>query len=61
MSAGKRAALLHDVLRLATLAAVCVVLQLVDGSWLYHTIRGQTTLKLYVIFNALEVGLLASY
>jgi hypothetical protein len=24
---------------------------------MYHTVRGQDTIKLYVIFNALEVGL----
>lgn len=30
---------------------------LTDASKIYHTIRGQDTIKLYVIFNALEVRL----
>jgi hypothetical protein len=31
-------------------------LQMVDSSRLYHSIRGQSTLKLYVIYNVLEVA-----
>jgi hypothetical protein len=27
-----------------------------DASKMYHSVRGQDTIKLYVIFNALEVG-----
>jgi hypothetical protein len=29
---------------------------LTDASMIYHSIRGQDTIKLYVIFNSLEVG-----
>lgn len=33
-----------------------VLIPLADASKIYHTIRGQDTIKLYVIFNALEVS-----
>ena len=32
------------------------LLAVTDASKMYHTVRGQDTIKLYVIFNALEVG-----
>lgn len=35
-----------------------VLLLATDASKMYHTVRGQDTIKLYVIFNALEVGLI---
>jgi hypothetical protein len=34
-----------------------ILLVATDASKMYHTVRGQDTIKLYVIFNALEVGL----
>ena len=34
-----------------------VLLVATDASKMYHTVRGQDTIKLYVIFNALEVRL----
>ena len=37
-------------------ATVLVLVPLTDASQIYHSIRGQDTIKLYVIFNALEVG-----
>jgi hypothetical protein len=37
-------------------ASVAVLFPLTDASKIYHSIRGQDTIKLYVIFNALEVG-----
>jgi hypothetical protein len=33
-----------------------ILLFATDASKMYHTVRGQDTIKLYVIFNALEVS-----
>ena len=45
-----------DMLRvLLLIVSIMVLLPLADASKIYHTIRGQETIKLYVIFNALEV------
>ena len=33
----------------------CFMLQNIDASRLYHSIRGQAIIKLYVLFNALEI------
>lgn len=47
-----------DILRAMLLVVSIVILApLTDASKLYHFIRGQDTIKLYVIFNALEVRL----
>lgn len=35
--------------------SVAILVPLTDASKIYHSIRGQDTIKLYVIFNALEV------
>ena len=44
-----------DILRMLLLLVSIVVLSpLTDASQIYHFIRGQDTIKLYVIFNALE-------
>jgi hypothetical protein len=46
-----------DILRMALLASsVLILIPLTDASKIYHSIRGQDTIKLYVIFNALEVS-----
>jgi hypothetical protein len=37
------------------------LLMATDASKMYHTVRGQDTIKLYVIFNALEVGLIIQF
>jgi hypothetical protein len=34
-----------------------ILLVATDASKMYHTVRGQDTIKLYVIFNALEVDI----
>ena len=48
-----------DLLRAFLLITSLLILTpLTDASKIYHTIRGQDTIKLYVIFNALEVLLL---
>jgi Eukaryotic membrane protein family len=45
-----------DLLRtLLILLSICILVPLTDVSKIYHSIRGQDTIKLYVIFNALEV------
>lgn len=45
-----------DLLKLTIFVVVCFVLfQFFDGSQLYHDIRGQSLMKLYVIYNMLEV------
>jgi len=46
----------HDLLRGAMLLIVCCLLQFIDASRIYHTIRGQSAIKLYVIFNVFEVS-----
>lgn len=47
-----------DLLRILLLIISVVILNpLTDASKIYHSIRGQDTIKLYVIFNALEVRL----
>lgn len=40
---------------LLVIFSVVILLPLTDASKIYHSIRGQDTIKLYVIFNALEV------
>lgn len=45
-----------DILRtLLLIVSVIILSPLTDASKIYHSIRGQDTIKLYVIFNALEV------
>ncbi|KAG5519181.1 hypothetical protein PMAC_002269 [Pneumocystis sp. 'macacae'] len=34
----------------------CIILQKLDASRIYHNIRGQATIKLYVIYSVLEIG-----
>ncbi|THH30940.1 hypothetical protein EUX98_g3240 [Antrodiella citrinella] len=46
-----------DILRTLLLVVSIVILSpLTDASQIYHFIRGQDTIKLYVIFNALEIA-----
>jgi hypothetical protein len=44
-----------DLLNGLLIICACFLLQNVDASRLYHSIRGQAIIKLYVIFNALEI------
>jgi len=45
-----------DLLRtLLLVLSLALLIPLTDASKIYHSIRGQDTIKLYVIFNALEV------
>ena len=46
-----------DLLKGVLFVLSCIFLQRsTDASRMYHSVRGQDTLKLYVIFNVLEVG-----
>ena len=45
----------NDILIGCLIVIVCFIVNLWDISNLYHSIRSQSTLKLYVIFNVLEV------
>jgi hypothetical protein len=57
-SKGQRSTVSPSILRLLLLVIPTIVLLLAtDASKMYHTVRGQDTIKLYVIFNALEVSL----
>ncbi|WVQ73897.1 hypothetical protein IAR50_003478 [Cryptococcus sp. DSM 104548] len=48
---------IHSVLRMLLLVIPTTVLLIAtDASKMYHTVRGQDTIKLYVIFNALEIA-----
>jgi hypothetical protein len=44
-----------DLLKGLLIILVCIALQNVDASRIYHIIRGQSAIKLYVIFNVLEI------
>ncbi|KAJ4295396.1 hypothetical protein N0V90_007408 [Kalmusia sp. IMI 367209] len=44
-----------DMLKGALVIASCIVLMRFDASRMYHGIRGQSAIKLYVIYNVLEV------
>lgn len=55
MSAGSNVAAVVDVLHASLLVITAVVLQWIDVSWVYHNIRGQSVIKLYVVFNVIEI------
>ncbi|CAO3621335.1 unnamed protein product [Cunninghamella blakesleeana] len=44
-----------DLLKGIIIIITCIFMSNLDPSRLYHSIRGQAVLKLYVIFNALEI------
>lgn len=44
-----------DALHLSLLMITAVMLRLFDISWIYHNIRGQSVIKLYVVFNVIEI------
>jgi hypothetical protein len=47
-----------DLLKGLVVLFSCVILTRFDASRMYHGIRGQAAIKLYVIYNVLEVGFL---
>ena len=44
-----------DILKGFLIVLTCIILMYFDASRMYHGIRGQAAIKLYVIYNALEV------
>ncbi|KAG0258229.1 hypothetical protein BG011_003420 [Mortierella polycephala] len=44
-----------DLIKVALVVVACTILQSVDASRTYHFIRGQNAMKLYAIFNCLEI------
>ncbi|KAJ3231861.1 hypothetical protein HDU81_003474 [Chytriomyces hyalinus] len=44
-----------DLMKGLLVIICCYLLENVDGSRVYHSVRGQSTIKLYVIFNMLEI------
>lgn len=44
-----------DLLQGAVIICSCIILMKFDASRMYHSIRGQAAIKLYVIYNVLEV------
>ncbi|CAN8069242.1 unnamed protein product [Agarophyton chilense] len=44
-----------DVLQLSLLLITALILRSFDISWIYHNIRGQSVIKLYVVFNVIEI------
>ena len=44
-----------DVLHFSILVFTGTFLSLFDISWVYHQIRGQSVIKLYVVFNVMEI------
>lgn len=47
-----------DLCKGLVIATCCLSLSYADTSMIYHLIRGQTAIKLYIFFNMLEVILL---
>jgi hypothetical protein len=45
-----------DLLQGAVIICSCMILMKLDASRMYHSIRGQAVIKLYVIYNVLEVS-----
>ncbi|KAK9450733.1 eukaryotic membrane protein family-domain-containing protein [Limtongia smithiae] len=45
-----------DIIKTAVLASTIYLLTSLNGSILYHNIRGQSAVKLYVMFNVLEIA-----
>ena len=46
-----------DIVQGLLIIISCTILMYFDASMMYHSIRGQAAIKLYVIYNVLEVGL----
>ena len=45
-----------DLMKGLLIVLSCTILMYFDASMMYHSIRGQAAIKLYVIYNVLEVG-----
>lgn len=53
---GQRSTHVLNIVKFSLLINSCLMLQSVDAATLYHSVRGQSVFKLYVIFNVLEIG-----
>ena len=47
-----------DILKGIILVVCCTIMTYIDTSMMYHLVRGQSTIKLYVFFNMLDVSML---
>lgn len=45
-----------DLLKGLIMVLCCSMMHYVDYAMMYHLIRGQSVIKLYIIYNMLEVG-----
>jgi len=45
-----------DVLKVVVLVSVVYLFLFIDTSVLYHVVKSQSVIKLYIFFNMLEVG-----
>ncbi|CAD5230716.1 unnamed protein product [Bursaphelenchus xylophilus] len=45
-----------DLLKISIIITASLIMQLVDTSMLYHIVRGQGVIKLYIFYNMLEVA-----
>lgn len=45
-----------DVLKAVILIACSIILMYVDTNMLYHLIKSQSVIKLYIFYNMLEIG-----
>lgn len=52
---GASPAAVIDLLHLTLLLTTTLALRAFDISWIYHNIRGQSVIKLYVVFNVIEI------
>jgi hypothetical protein len=50
-----------DISKGIVIVSCCLMLSFIDTSMIYHMIRGQAVIKLYIFFNMLEVLFLRSY
>lgn len=51
----KRVSGVIDILHASLLVFTAIALHALDISWVYHNIRGQSVIKLYVVFNVIEI------
>ena len=61
VSTGRQGRLLHpaeiiDVLKYLIIGTCCYAMSYVDTSMLYHMIKSQSVIKLYLMYNMIEVA-----
>lgn len=45
-----------DILKISIIITASYIMQFVDTSMMYHLVRGQGVIKLYIFYNMLEVA-----